>query len=151
MEIKNQNSWINTFMLILGILGIALSAYLWNVQATDGIVPCTTGGCEDVLTSDWSKILGIPMAAYGVAYYIAICFVCFEKMFIKHKLLNHILLGLISWGIIFSIYLRYIEFVKIGEICIWCWASVAIIILLTISFFVDKSAEKNQNDENDSL
>lgn len=151
MKINNGNSWINTFMFILGMLGIALSAYLWNVQITDGIVPCTTGGCEDVLTSKWSKILGIPMAAYGMAYYIAICFISFERMFIKHKLLNYTLLILIIWGIIFSAYLRYLEFVKIGEICIWCWASVAIVILLTISYFIDRSAEKNQHHENDSL
>ena len=58
---------------IVGLLGLTDSIYLTihHYNATE--VPCgITGGCEQVLTSSYAEIAGLPLGVYGaIAYFTA--------------------------------------------------------------------------------
>ena len=130
--------------IIIAIIGMALSAYLWWYQVTDQFIPCTGSGCDDVLKSPYGKLFGVPMSVFGVFYYAVIFLLAFQKLFIKDKILNWLMLATILWGILFSVYLRYLEFFVIGNICIWCWGSVVLILILTLLYILEnKYATKN--------
>lgn len=144
--IKNN---LNKIILAISILGILLSLYLWNIQVQDPaqqLIPCTAdGGCEEVLTSDVSKLFGVPIAVFGVFYYVILGLLAFQREFITHQILDKLLLVSILWGIIFSLYLRYLEFVEIGHVCVWCWVSVLFIVLITILYLWEEKLRKTKN------
>jgi uncharacterized membrane protein len=123
---------INTIYMMIGSIGVLLSMYLWNVHLTGNKVFCGTGGCDEVLTGEFSEIAGVPVAAMGFAFYVAFIVISFQRSKINHQLLDKMIYLLIISGILFTIYLRYIEFAEIGDICMWCWGSVVIVSLLAI-------------------
>lgn len=134
---------INTILLILAIGGAALSAYLWWFQVTPHVIPCTTGqGCSHVLDSEYSYIFGTPMSVFGFFFYTSLILVTFQRHFIKHKILNIILILQVAVGLLFSLYLRYLEFFVIEAICIWCWVSFIIVLLMTAALFIEKPSLK---------
>jgi uncharacterized membrane protein len=124
---------VNISIMLLGLVGVAVSVYLWSSTIQGKVGFCPTG-CNAILKSEYGKLLGIPVASWGVAYYSAIIGLAFQKTQIKHKLLDNMLAFVIGVGMVFTLYLRYLEFVKIGEICAWCWVSVAVLVLITVVF-----------------
>ncbi len=129
-NILNKSNRTSIIILIISILGIFLSVYLWSFQVIDRVIPCTDNGCEHVLTSEYSKMLGVPLSTYGFFYYCLLTLLAFERIFIKHKLIDNILYLSIGWGLLYSLYLRYLEFTKIGSVCMWCWISVVLVVML---------------------
>src|SRR6187455_54029 len=61
---------------IVALFGLADAVYLTVHHYTAEPVPCSlTEGCEQVLTSPWAEIGGIPLAAFGgIAYFVAFSF-----------------------------------------------------------------------------
>lgn len=123
--------------MMLASIGVFLSMYLWYIHLSADDVLCFTGGCNAVLTGEFSQIAGVPVAAMGVAFYAFILVLAFQRSKIEHKLLDQMLYGWVGVGLLFTLYLRYLEFAKIGEICEWCWVSVVIVIGLIITLFVE--------------
>ncbi|WKZ30844.1 MAG: vitamin K epoxide reductase family protein [Candidatus Dojkabacteria bacterium] len=130
---KDLRSTTNLIILLLAAAGGLLSLYLWNSTLQGSVDFCTTN-CEAVLTSPYSKILGIPVAALGFVYYAGMATLCFQRIHIKHILLDRMLAIAILAGILFTIYLRYLEFGVIEEICMWCWGSVVTMLAITITY-----------------
>ncbi len=59
-------------IIALGILGAAISGYVWYKQVTPGAVACLGTGCATVIRSRYGKLLGIPNGALGVAYFLTV-------------------------------------------------------------------------------
>src|SRR3954470_20254307 len=61
---------------VLAWLAFGVASYLaWHAMTQTAVAGCGMGsaaGCDEVLTSSWSKWLGIPVAALGLAFYAAI-------------------------------------------------------------------------------
>ncbi|MEI7578512.1 MAG: vitamin K epoxide reductase family protein [bacterium] len=136
----------NRLIILLCVLGLALSAYLWAVQVqspNNVIVPCFTGGgCESVLNSKYGEMFGVPMSVFGFFFYAFLIFTALLREKIKDKLLTWILQAEVFWGVLFSLYLRYLEFVVIRHVCSWCWMSVIIIILLAAALAYEQRSPK---------
>lgn len=104
---------LRLLLAALSIAGLMISAYLtWtHVQ---GVVPACVGdssGCATVQASRYSAILGVLVAALGLAGYAGL-------------LLSALLKGEI--GVFFSAYLTWLELFVIRAICQWCLASAAL-------------------------
>lgn len=57
---------------IVAIIGVADSVYLTIQHFSGEQIPCgITGGCERVLTSAYSELFGVPIAAFGAIAYFA--------------------------------------------------------------------------------
>jgi uncharacterized membrane protein len=74
MRVIAQNRLMNAIMLnrliiLFASLGMVISALLWISHSADFALPCTGGGCDEVARSPYSRIAGIPVAAFGFGYF----------------------------------------------------------------------------------
>ena len=90
--------------------------------------PRPASGCEQVQTSHWAKLEGIPVATLGLAGYVAIL----ASLLVRGELgrLAGACLALAGFG--FSVYLTYVEVFKIRAICPWCVSSALILAALAV-------------------
>jgi uncharacterized membrane protein len=121
----------------LALAGIFIATYLLLYKLGKiGDLSCSIGSCETVNTSKWATFLGLPVAAWGVAFYVglfALAVVSTAERYASSHTASTVLLAVSSTGLIFSAYLTYLELFQIHAICQWCVMSA---ILVTIIFFV---------------
>lgn len=120
----------------LALAGIFVSLYLLLYKlGIIGELSCSVGSCETVNSSKWATFLGMPVAAWGVAWYVAmfvLALVSTGARFADSPIVSTLLLSVASTGLIFSAYLTYLELFQIHAICQWCVVSA---IIVTIIFF----------------
>ena len=122
-------------MLALAGIFVALYLLLYKMGII-GELTCSIGSCETVNTSKWATFLGLPVAAWGVAWYVAtfvLAIVSTDARFADSGVISSVLLGNAAIGWIFSLYLTWLELFRIHAICQWCVISA---IIVTIIFFV---------------
>jgi uncharacterized membrane protein len=127
---------IRVIAAIIALIGIADAVYLTVHHYTAEAVPCTlTGGCEQVLTSEYAEIAGIPLAAYGAAaYFIAFSLVLLS---IYGNRMAWTVFGLqVVLMAIFTGWLIYVQAALIGAFCQFCLLSAATTFTLTILFLI---------------
>ena len=107
---------------ILSVIGIGIGTYLtYTHYAKLNVLCLSSGGCETVQHSRWSKLDGIPVATLGLAGYIGI----FISIWIRGELGRASGFGLALVGFLFSMYLTYREAFTIHAYCQWCLGSAA--------------------------
>lgn len=121
----NKPGWLPATAAILALVGIADSVYLTAHHYTAEPVPCSIiEGCEQVLTSDYAEIGGIPLAAFGAAAY----FVAFSLALLTAYGYQNLwkLFGVQSTIMaVFSVWLVYVQGAVIGAFCQFCLLSAA--------------------------
>ena len=110
---------------VFAVIGFFDATYLTMKHFFGGIVPCLTGGCELVTTSEYSLILGIPVALLGAIYYFSqliLMIAHFEsKSLVPVKLASRLtILGLLA-----SVYFVSLQLFVIHAICDKCMLSAA--------------------------
>jgi vitamin-K-epoxide reductase (warfarin-sensitive) len=86
--------------------------------------------CDIVNRSEQSSIMGIPVAGIGVAgYAVLFLFSTFWKS--RAKTPNR-LLGTAIAGLVFALYLTYVEAYVLDTWCILCLTSLALILLISL-------------------
>lgn len=123
----NVLSWQDKLVRVLSMLGVLLTAYL-SLVAMQGseIAFCTDGsGCDIVQQSKWSRFLGLPLALWGLGFYMVLLGTSFSSLpkFKRWKRLWR----LSFIGLVISIYLTTISFVTLHTFCLWCLASFAFV------------------------
>lgn len=120
-----HSAWPPIAAAIAALIGLGDALYLTINHYTGEKVPCSvTGGCEQVLTSAWSEIGGVPLSIFGaVAYFIAFSLAVLVA-FGNRKLWN--LYGALAAGMTaFSAFLVYLQASVIGAFCQFCLLSAA--------------------------
>lgn len=140
MKIPN---WLIIAFLVVSFLGFLDSTYLAAQHYLGAIPPCViTTGCETVLTSDYSAILGVPVALIGAAYYILIFLLAVLSLDTKRKAIIYFLVFLAPVGFLASLYFVYLQLFVIKEICSYCVISAAAsTILFLLGLFILIKAE----------
>lgn len=116
-------------LAVLDVIGLAIAGYLTAVALSGGLPFCgPLVGCEQVASSEYAQIGGIPVAAFGVALSVALLTlaIAWTRSGRTGLLAAHYALSLV--GVVFEAYFTYVEVAVIGAICIWC-ASYAISLL----------------------
>src|SRR5436853_7913490 len=68
-----RSSYLFAIAALLALVGLADSIYLTVEKLTGGIVQCNgISNCEQVLSSQYATIAGIPLAAFGVLAYFTV-------------------------------------------------------------------------------
>lgn len=117
-----------SIMLALSVLGLLIAAYLVAYHYAGTPLYCPDSGavdCQLVLGSGYSVLLGVPMAVYGLAFFIA------EIAIVLHFNKEQMLL----WntiGLAFVFYLAYAEYM-LGKICIYCTSIHVVVVLLFLA------------------
>lgn len=114
---------LRTATLALAGAGAAIAAYLLSVRLTGRSLACATGGCETVQSSAYADVLGVPVAALGLAGYVALGVTAAGRG--EWARMGQALVALA--GLTFSAYLLYIQLEVIGAVCDWCLVSDSLI------------------------
>ena len=120
---------------ILSILGLLVAGYLSFIEVSNAEAVCgPVGDCNSVQTSPYAVLLGfLPVGVLGFAGYAIILIGWILIKFGPNKWSESITLavwGMALFGVIFSIYLTFLEPFVIGATCIWCLTSAVIITFL---------------------
>lgn len=138
-----DNKKILLGMIITCIVALIDSLYLLYVHYFP-LVPdaalfplCTAGtmfDCNAVNTSAYAVLFGLPLSAWGVAFYIFFL----VMIFIYNKSSNHVMiefgmLWLAVFAVLLSLVLGFISFVKIKKFCSFCmilWVCNGVLLIL---------------------
>ena len=94
-------------------------------------------------------VLGVPVGYIGVLGYTTLLVVALLSLSVDSLAgvqLSALLLGLASLGVLFSLYLSYVQVGLIGVICFWCVISAAIELGIWVSALLDwRTAERLPN------
>jgi uncharacterized membrane protein len=119
---------------ILAVCGIAVSSVsLQHHYATSKTAYCDLGdmfNCDIVNRSEYSAILGIPVALIGMLGYGALAGLA--TMYRERRETPAMLFAGAAAGLAFALYLTYIEARVLGVWCILCLSSLALIAMTTI-------------------
>lgn len=117
---------------LVALAGLMVAGYLAYVEVTTTEATCgMVGNCNAVQQSPYARILGIPIGVIGVAGYIAILLAWAVGRFGDNKRLTDAALLLMAlFGVVFSIYLTFLEPFVIGATCAWCLTSAVVMLLI---------------------
>jgi uncharacterized membrane protein len=116
-------------ILVVTVIGIGIASYLTYVHYAGIKVAClSSGGCETVQASRWSKLDGVPVAVLGLVGYVTI----FLSLAIRGDVGRIGGFGIALIGFLFSMYLTYREVFSIHAICQWCVGSAVLMTVLVI-------------------
>jgi uncharacterized membrane protein len=113
-------------ILVLALLGLADSVYLADSALTNSSLSCGIAGldgCNTVAQSAYSKFLGIPLAVYGILFYVLIIASMFYAKSVRTMRSFQILFFFASVGALLSFYFMFLQVFVIKAICIYCAGS----------------------------
>lgn len=137
---------------VIALLGFADATFLTIEHYRNVVPPCTTAGCDVVLTSSYAMIGPVPEALIGAVYYLFLVLASF--MFLESRLTKESTPGhhekiikaaffTTALGFLYSLWLVYLQAFIIKSYCLYCLGSALITtILFVIAFSV---LRKNEN------
>jgi protein-disulfide isomerase/rhodanese-related sulfurtransferase/uncharacterized membrane protein len=132
-SVVQYESMRKSLLLVLSLLGVFISAYLWWVYTSPAhALVCLGTGCDAVRLSSYAVLWGFPMPIYGVAMYAVLVLLIFAEQLMASQLarrIRYLFTILAAVGFCFSLYLTWLEGFVIHAWCAWCVASA-----ITITF-----------------
>lgn len=120
---------------VLVLLGVFIAVYMTYIEVTKSDAICgPVGDCNAVQQSPYAYLFGVlPVGIFGLIGYIAI-----GAAWLLHRIgpasiksvAGLSMWGMALFGVVFSIYLTFLEPFVIGATCIWCISSAVVITLL---------------------
>lgn len=117
---------------LVAVGGFAVAAYLSFVELnlTDAVCG-VVGNCNAVQQSSYARILNIPIGLLGMASYVTIVILWLLSRESRFRVgANWLVRMLVLLGVLFSIYLTFLEPFVIGATCIWCLTSAVVMLAL---------------------
>jgi uncharacterized membrane protein len=125
----------------LALAGIFISLYLTLYKlGVIGELTCSVGSCETVNTSRWATFLGLPVAAWGLLFYLDVFIIAVlgtTTRFEYEPVISVVLVAQAAIGVLFSGWLTYLELAVIHAICIWCVTSAVIVLVIFLVSIAD--------------
>ncbi len=130
-------AWADWLVPLLAVAGSGVAIYLTFIETTKAKAICgPVGDCNAVQNSPYALIFGvIPVGLVGLLGYLAILAAWFWYRYRRDALAEYVpiaLLGMTLIGVVYSIYLTYLEIFVIHAVCIWCISSAWIMMLLML-------------------
>jgi uncharacterized membrane protein len=121
-------------LIAIAFVGLGDTLYLSYFQYLNLVPTCAIGGCEEVLTSVYSKFFGVPWSYIGLVYYLYLLGLGVLLAIDPHS--KGLKLGAVAYtgiGVAYSAWaIFYIQLTLIGALCLFC----AISALTTCAAFV---------------
>jgi uncharacterized membrane protein len=107
----------------LALFGLTIATYLTITKLAGGSPVCgPLPGCATIDASPYSRILGVPTAAFGMGYSGVMLAVTAGWYRSARRVLLLAAYGLALAGVFVEAYLVYLQLVVIGAVCVWCAA-----------------------------
>lgn len=144
----NSRRTLLSTMVFLAILGTINASYL-TYTAFMGIAPeCTLlSGCDLVSASPYSRVFGIPLALFGVFFYVSILGFSLWGLIQKVVRVQLFLLPLTTLGFLLSLYFLYLQAAVIHAFCQYCLLSLFDATALFIMSFLFSNYEQKSTFE----
>lgn len=130
-----------TLVALVALAGAFVALYLTLYKlGYIGVLVCAVGSCEKVQTSRWATFLGLPVGGWGVGYYVAVFVIALAGLrspFSEHLGFSQGLTALTGFGLLFSLWLTYLELFVIHAICQWCVISALLATALFVLSWLD--------------
>lgn len=138
---KKQNIFLlpDWMIPILAIIGLFVAVYLTYVETSSAEAICgPIGDCNTVQESRYAFLFGlIPVGLLGIIGYVSMIGAWLIKTITGSKKIKNILslaIWLMAWfGVLFSIYLTFLEPFVIGATCMWCITSAVLMTLILLT------------------
>ncbi len=116
------------YLLAAALIGLGDVLYLSYYQYLNIIPSCAVGGCEVVLSSVYSKFLGVPLSYLGLVYYVyMLCLAVLLAVEPESRALRLATLLYTGVGFVLSaIFIFYIQLTLIGALCLYCAISATV-------------------------
>lgn len=120
---SNRIGGLSAAAAIVALVGLADSVYLTVHHFTAQPVPCSIiEGCEQVLTSPYAEIAGVPLAAFGAAAYFTAFSLALLAAFGDARMWKLFGIQTILMSA-FTAWLIYVQAAIIGAFCQYCLLS----------------------------
>jgi uncharacterized membrane protein len=133
---SNSASWPYSIAALLALVGLADAIYLTMEHLTGQNVRCTiTSGCDEVLSSPYASIRGVPLAAFGaLAYFTAFSLALLIAF--GYERLKPALRLLVALMFLMALWLLYVQAFVLHAFCQYCLLSAAVTLSLaaTVAF-----------------
>jgi uncharacterized membrane protein/thiol-disulfide isomerase/thioredoxin len=121
----------------LCVIGFGVAGYLTFIETQNVKAICgPVGDCNSVQASPYAKLFGVvPVGLLGLAGYIGIVVAWVlgrRSAGLVGVYAPVLLLAMALFGVLFSLYLTYIELFVILAVCIWCLISAVLMALILI-------------------
>ena len=130
-----------TIVSALALAGIFVALYLFLYKiGRIGNLSCSIGSCETVNLSKWATFLGLPVAAWGVGFYVAmfgLALASLQDRYADSLGMSKVLALFSGSGVAFSAWLTFLELFVIHAICQWCVVSAIIVTLIFVVALLD--------------
>jgi uncharacterized membrane protein len=132
-----------TAISAVAFLGMVDALYLTVMRGVH--VPCSvTGGCNEVLTSSYSEVFGIPLSVIGLTFYFSVfCLAVLDAFEVGHLLRWVFWLALPAFLI--TLVLLYLQAFVILHFCQYCLASAAFVSTIFLISAWPRRATQNLN------
>lgn len=137
MQNLQVSRWGVSLLGVFSLIGFIDATYLSAEHFLGLIPPCTLlQGCEQVTTSAYSVILGVPVALLGAIFYLAVMIgVLLYLQTQQEKIIASVVYA--SWaGLAAAVYFTYIQAFVIHAYCQYCLLSA---VTSTLIFIVAQS------------
>jgi uncharacterized membrane protein len=135
---------------IFSLLGLGVALYLTFVETQNVAAVCgPIGDCNAVQSSPFARLFGfLPVGLLGAVGYVGIIVAWFAARSNTglSRLGALLMFAMALFGVLFSIYLTYLELFVIHAVCIWCLSS-AVLISLVLLLTVAPALEALQSEE----
>jgi uncharacterized membrane protein len=124
----------------LSLAGLFISGYLYLYKiGRIGSLACGTGGCETVQVSSWSRFAGLEVSLIGVLGYACLLAMSLASLQPGARRWPIRAIAVAAGiGVVFTLYLTYLELFIIHAICRWCIASGGIIVAIFVAALLDQ-------------
>jgi len=137
--------------MIIALLSViagysALYLHLYKLGKV-GTLSCTSGGCDRAIFSRYGWFLGVDVGLIGLVGYVLILaatLVTLQPGLANRRWPFTLLFGLALGGFIFTLRLKYAEFVILQTFCPWCAISAVSITIITVLSWLEWRAVRGQ-------
>ena len=155
MRASVLKTWPNWVLPILLVIGLGIAGYLASIELTGTEAVCgPVGDCNAVQQSKYAKLFGfMPVAIFGMIGYLVIGagWLVGKKATGRLQFLSKVVMFLAAlFGLLFFIYLTFLEPFVIGATCAWCISSaiiMAVINLFTLPIVLEALADLDEESE----
>ena len=127
---------ISISIMILGLCGMGISGYLTYGYLVNTSIGCPfNANCDLVQASSYAYMWGIPVPLLGFLMYAYLTFLSILLFRGKPEWENILSLGIYGVslaGVIFTVYLYYLELFVLHAFCSWCIVSSIVIVCIFI-------------------
>jgi uncharacterized membrane protein len=129
-ESQQPIAWTYLAVALLALVGLADSLYLTVQDLSGQTIRCTMSGCSEVLSSPYSHIGSVPLAALGAVAYFAVFSLAILVAF-GYRSARPLLAGLSAVMFLMTLWLLYLQAFVIHHFCQYCLLSAAVTTTVT--------------------